>query len=133
MANINCLDTNAVLRLQLLDVPEQHYKVCELVADQSVDFMIPDIVFFEINFVLAKNYGFSRQVIIEFIHRLVSIPNIVCDYNHITATLEQYGKHPKLSFADCYLTEYAKAKQYGPLWTFDRKLAAQCETAREIK
>jgi predicted nucleic acid-binding protein len=133
MSNLNCLDTNVALRLQLLDVPEQHRKAVELLAKPDTQFLILDTVFFEISFILANNYGFTRQVIKEFIESLIAIPNIVCNEDVITATLGHYLEHPKLSFADCYLAAYAKVKRCAPLWTFDRKLASQSVAASEVK
>ena len=133
MGDFNCLDTNAALRLMLQDVPDQHRKISRLISKSDRKFIIPDIVFFEINFTLVKSYGFARENVAEFITKLMAIPNIVCDKAIIAATVRKYTKHPKLSFADCYLTEYARVKRCEPLWTFDRKLATQSGTAKEIK
>jgi predicted nucleic acid-binding protein len=133
MADFSCLDTNAALRLQLKDVPEQHHRISKMVANSDRKFVIPDIVFFEINFTLDRGYKFSRAEIKDFIERLIGLPNIVCNDEMIRSTLEIFVKFPKLSFADCYLTEFAHAKQGGQLWTFDKKLVRQSDVANEIK
>jgi predicted nucleic acid-binding protein len=39
--------------------------------------------------------------------------------------LSHYVNHPKLSFEDCYLAETANQNNAEPLYTLDRKLAAQ--------
>jgi predicted nucleic acid-binding protein len=133
MADCNCLDTNAALRLLLKDVPKQHLAVVRLVSDRQRDFYIPDLVFFEINFTLMKGYGFEKSKVVEFLRSLVALPNIKYNSDIIAPALAQYEQSPKLSLADCYLAEYARANRMEPLWTFDRKLARQSGAAKEIK
>jgi predicted nucleic acid-binding protein len=127
------LDTNAALRLLLKDVPKQHQAVVKLVSDAHRDFYIPDLVFFEINFTLMRGYEFPKQKVIEFLRSLVAIPHIKYNSDIIAPALAQYEQSPKLSLADCYLAEYARANQIEPLWTFDKKLARQSGAAKEIR
>jgi predicted nucleic acid-binding protein len=132
MADFNCLDTNAVLRLQLKDIPEQHLRVSKIITKAGRRFIIPDVVFFEISFTLDRGYKFFRTDIKDFIESLMTIPNIVCNDNILRPALESFVEHPKLSFADCYLAEYARVKQAEPLWTFDRGLARRSGTVKLI-
>jgi predicted nucleic acid-binding protein len=132
-SDFNMLDTNAALRLQLKDIPKQHRRISQLVAKQDRRFVITDIVVFEMVYVLRNSqYDFNRKQIKEFIEKLVDLPNIVCARDVIMPALEKYAKFSKLSFADCYLTEFARSKGYEPLWTFDKKLAKQSGMAKEV-
>ena len=134
MASVfNTLDTNAVLRIFLDDGKGVSGKVEKLLSRWQTKFVVPDVVLFELAYVLAGKYHFSRSDIRDFISRLMSIDKLLIDEKIFVPTLEAFVKFPKLSFADCYLAEYAKNKQCGPLWTFDRKLALQSEIAQEIE
>ena len=126
------LDTNALLRLLLKDVPEQHEMIKQLIAQADRTFLVSDTAIIELVFVLERHYEFSRSLIKEAIDALVSVTNILININSIQGALEAYTAHPMLSFEDCYLAEEAARNNAVPLWTFDKKLARQSEHAQII-
>jgi predicted nucleic-acid-binding protein len=126
------IDTNVALRLFLKDDLVQHKAAKKLIEKSQVVFFVPDVVCFEIVYILTKQYGFSRLHVKEFFDSLFSTPKVKGNLNIILPAVKKYAKYPKLSFADCYLTEFTKAQQYEPLWTFDKKLAKQSAAAKLV-
>ncbi len=126
------LDTNALLRYILNDVPKQTEAVFELLAKNSGQFAVADIAIVEVVFVLGRHYSFSRQQIAEIWEGLVSFAQINCNRALIEKALPQYMKHPALSFEDCCLAAYSELNNAEPLWTFDKKLANQVVPAQLI-
>ena len=126
------LDANVLLRLLLNDVPDQHQASLQLLQDSAGQFAVADIAIIEIVFVLGKNYGFSRREIVEAIEGLMSLTKINCNQALFEKALPLFSKSPGLSFEDCYLASYAELNEANPLWTFDRKLAHQAQSASLI-
>ena len=86
----------------------------------------------ELVFVLtSKVYEYSREEVSEKIKSVMKLENLVCNKSIIESALDVYVTHPKLSFVDCYLAIVAETSGETPLWTFDKKLLAQCPIARE--
>lgn len=126
------LDTNALLRLLLNDVPKQHEAVKRLLQNASSQFAVADIAVIELVFVLDRYYGFSRQQVSEAITGLMLLRAINCNRTLFEKALSAYIEHPALSFEDCCLSTYAELNQAEPLWTFDKKLATQTDGAKLI-
>ena len=123
------IDTNVALRLVLGDVPEQTQLAETLLTRPGVRFDLPDAAVVELVFALEHHYGLSRDQTTAVVQSLSSVPNL--DVSSVfDAVIAQYGTHPKLSFADCYLAESARTDGTLPLWTFDKKLANQHAAAR---
>ncbi len=123
------LDTNAVLRFLLGDVPAQTAAVERLLNDRKKSFHVADVVLVEVEYVLRQVYGLSRQAVAENVSAVVSHPNIVANRTLADKVLPEYLAHPKLSFTDCCLVSYAELSQATPLYTFDRVLARQADGA----
>jgi predicted nucleic acid-binding protein len=119
------LDTNTALRIFLQDIPFQHDKALELVKDHERRFLVPDVAIVEFVFALRRHYGFTREQVVDTATELMKIPNLDINRSIISVALSHYVNHPKLSFEDCYLAEMANQNNAEPLYTFDRKLAAQ--------
>jgi predicted nucleic acid-binding protein len=126
------LDANVVLRLLLNDVPDQHAAAVALLEDAEAPFAVSDVVIIEVVFALCRYYEFSRAAAVEAIEGLVSLTEIDCNRTLLTQALPLFADHPKLSFEDCCLAVYAKLSNAQPLWTFDKKLASQANSARLI-
>ncbi len=126
------LDTNALLRLLLADVPEQHQAVKALLSRSKGQFAVADIAIIELVFVLERYYGFSRQQAQEAVTGLIQLREINCNRVLFENALPLYLSHPALSFEDCCLCIYATLNEAVPLWTFDRKLASQAVSAQLI-
>lgn len=127
------LDTNIVLRIVLNDVPELTDKAIHLLIDDSRTFVIPDVVFCEMMHVLIKNLNYTRTNAVREITKALSpFYNISYDLHIVTDVFHDYVSHPALSFEDCYLAYCATKNNAKPLWTFDKKLAAQTSVAKVL-
>jgi predicted nucleic acid-binding protein len=127
------LDTNALLRLTLKDLPEQHEKVKKLVTQPKARFVVNDSAVIEYVFVLERYYELRREQIVEMVKALGNMDNLEVNHTLLNKALALYVVRPKLSFEDCYLAESAVVAQAVPLWTFDEKLARQSEHAELIR
>ncbi len=132
MKFIGSLDTNALLRLLLNDVPEQHEATKRLLREANGQLAIADIAVIELVFVLERYYGFSRQQVTEAVTGLILLKEINCNRTLFERVLPTYVSHSALSFEDCCLSTYATLNQAEPLWTFDKKLASQAGSAKLI-
>lgn len=131
--NIESLDTNVLLRLIIGDNPKQQAKASALLTHPDATFYVDDLAIFEIVYILSgKSYGFSRQEVATIVEGIFKRLNVTGNYSLISEATQFFAEHPKLSWADCYLAAKAAAKHAEPLWTFDRKLANQSPTAKEI-
>jgi predicted nucleic-acid-binding protein len=127
------LDTNALLRLLLNDIPEHHLAVKVLLEKSTNQFSIADTAMIELVFVLERHYSFTRQQIEEAVYGLAQLREITCNYNLFEQALPLFVERPRLSFEDCCLAVYAKLNNAEPLWTFDKKLASQTFSARLVE
>lgn len=132
MKSSGSLDTNAILRLLINDVPKQYEAVKELLVTADGQFAVADMAIIELVFVLERYYGFSRQQANEAVLGLMQLKEINCNRGLFENALPMYLNHPALSFEDCCLSTYAKLNNAEPLWTFDKKLAAQSMSAKAI-
>lgn len=126
------LDTNALLRYLLEDIPEQHELVRRLLARSRSEFMVADTAFIELAFVLERHYGLRRADIALAIENLLAMERLSCNRVLLGAALEVFTAHPGLSFEDCYLAAHAELNDAEPLWTFDKKLSRQTRQAQLI-
>lgn len=127
------LDTNALLRLLLRDVPKQHEATKVLLSTADGQLAVADTAIIELVFVLGRHYGFSRQQVKEAVTGLMQLKEINCNQALFERALAMYLSHPALSFEDCCLTTYATLNEAEPLWTFDKKLANQTASAKLIR
>lgn len=126
------LDANAVLRLLLNDVPDQHAAVIALLESANAPFAVSDVAVIEVIFALCRHYEFSRAAAAAAIEGLISLTEIDCNRVMFSRALPLFMDRPKLSFEDCCLATYAEVSNAQPLWTFDRKLARQAPSARLV-
>jgi predicted nucleic-acid-binding protein len=132
--SLESIDTNVLLRLTIRDLPAQYEQAKRLVFDRKDSkFLVADVALIEYVFALATHYRKGREQIVEMVSYVVSLPQIQCNKAVFHEACELYIGHPKLSFEDCYLAAYAGRKEAVPLWTFDRKLALQADTAKLVK
>lgn len=132
MKLIGSLDTNALLRLLINDIPPQHEAVKALLVKASGQLAVADTAIIELVFVLERYYGFSRQQAKEAVIGLMQLKEINCNRTLFEKALPIYLSHPALSFEDCCLSAYATLNEAEPLWTFDKKLATQAASAKLI-
>lgn len=118
------IDTNALLRFLLKDVPTQTVKVRNVLKkakEGRTVLLIPQIVIFEVVFALTKYYRFDKEKVIEGIESILGATYFtVEDHELFSQTIELYKIH-SLSFVDCFLASYAEQKGIAIL-TFDKDL-----------
>ena len=129
-ANIEHIDTSIVVRLIVGDDPKNYLKVKKLISKKHKTFILEDSAMMEVVFVLSKIYKYPREKVVAGINFISNFENICFNKGLIEDALNLYVKHPKLSFVDCYLTAVTTITQEKPLWTLDKKLAAQSPVAK---
>lgn len=114
------VDTNVVVRLLVLDDPDQSARARDLFAAEQV--FIPDTVVLETAWVLAYSYELDKDAIADGLRRLFGLPNVhLRDAAEMALALEWYGRG--LDFADAlHLVQSAHCAR---LLTFDRRFVAR--------
>lgn len=118
------IDTNAFLRLLLNDIPQQADRVEHLIRQakrKEVRIIVPQIVLFEIDFILRKYYSFEKQEVIDKLKSLISASYFEIDSIDIFQNALIFYKENSVSFADCFLISKAKTEK-ADLFTFDQKI-----------
>lgn len=131
-AGIEHIDTNIIVRLITGDDSKNYKKAQKLISQKNKIFIFEDAAMMEIVYVLSsKSYNYSREEVVAGINLISEFDNIYFNKGLIEDALNIYVNHPKLSFVDCYLAAITNITGETPLWTFDKKLLAQCPIARE--
>ncbi len=124
----NCsLDTNSILSLILID-RDIHRNITEKKL-QSNMCHVADQVFIELEYSLRINYDFSREMITGALRSVIALDSIACNKELLVDVLGHYEVKPALSLTDILITIKAKNSGNAPLYTFDKKLASQMESA----
>lgn len=124
------LDTNAILRFLIGDIPKQRQAVSRLI-DSSVDQLaVADIAVVETIFVLQRVYGVTREEIANMIRVFMGLKAVNCNRAMLDEALNFFVRFPAQSFEDCCLAVYAELNNAEPLYTFDKKLANQLSGAK---
>lgn len=112
------LDTSALIRFFTNDDPVKAKKIKLLLEDKSKSFIIPDVVFPELEYVLkSSHYGASRLEILKAFRYLLSRKNIN-KTKEVKIAFNIY-KNSLLDFADCVVI--ASSKNHD-LVSFDKKM-----------
>ncbi|MDR0593535.1 MAG: PIN domain-containing protein [Bifidobacteriaceae bacterium] len=125
------LDTNCLLRWLTGDVPEQAADVEALIA-RGREWAVPDVALLEVVFVLEKVNRLPRQFVAEAIQTVLAQDAFAVDRELWGELSDVYLALPKLSAADIYLVLDARRRGREPVYTFDRKLAAQLPGAAPV-
>ncbi len=122
--NVVILDTNGFLRLLLNDIPKQADQVEQLIEKakkEQVKIIVPQIVLFEINFILERYYNLEKEEIIDKLKSLLSASYFAIESKEVFRNaLVLYERHT-VSFTDCFLLAFAKVEN-AELFTFDQQL-----------
>lgn len=118
------VDTNAFLRFFLNDIQKQK-KAFESALHKAkrneLILVVPQIILFEIDFILTKYYRFSKGEVIERLESVISTSYLqVQDQGVFRNAIDLYAKH-NIAFVDCFLLSKAKLEE-AELFTFDQKL-----------
>lgn len=118
------IDSNFLLRFLLNDIPsqaEETTRYLERAERREIKILVPQIVIFEIAFVLMKVYKLKKVEVIKLIKTLVSNPYLeVPERRIILEGLNLYAEK-NVDFIDCYLFCLAKDKKAEVL-SFDKDL-----------
>lgn len=131
-ASAGSLDANVLLRLLLNDVPDQHAAAISLIEHADTALHVSDVAVIEVVFALCRHYEFSRTAVAEAVDGLMSLTQIDGNHALFKRAIPLFTTHPKLSFEDCWMAAHAELSGATPLWTFDKKLAAQADSARLV-
>jgi len=126
------LDTNAVVRIFLNDIPDQHERVLLLLSQPDTNYQISDLAIIESVFVLEHHYEFTHKQVEDYLIAIISKPNLSFNRQVFLSAIPYYIAHPSLSFNDCILSVYAKLNDALPLFTFDKQLAKRLPEAVEL-
>lgn len=118
------LDTNALLRWLIADVPAQTARVDALLTTGE-RFAVHDAALIETVFVLERVMLLSRGAVADATRTVLSTAGFDVNRSRWSAVMDAYVECPKLSVADLYLAEWARESEATPLYTFDKKLASQ--------
>lgn len=118
------VDANAFLRLLLNDIPKQKKefeKLLNQAKNEKVKLIVPQIVIFEINFILQKYYKFPKEEIIDQLQTIVETPYLkIQDSGALRDAIKLYSIN-NLSLADCFLICKVRESN-ATLFTFDKDL-----------
>lgn len=122
---MKCIDTNYLVRLTLLDVPEQVRIAEQALHTQPLkSVIVTESVVEEYCFVLGspRTYGFTHTEIHEGLTLLLSKKCFAVSLDILRA-LDLFRDNPKLDFVDCLLAVRSGMKKQNIL-TFDKDLLA---------
>lgn len=118
------IDTNAFLRLLLNDIPNQADQVERLIRQAKkgqVKIIVPQVIFFEIDFILRKYYGFEKKEIIGKLQSLVSVSYFMVESKDIFQKALTLYNENTISFVDCFLVAKSGIEEVD-IFTFDKDL-----------
>ena len=118
------IDTNAILRFLLNDIPEQKAiveKILVKAKNNEIKLTVPQIVIFELNFILDKYYHFSKESIIETLKVVVSSDYLQIESKDVFITAFFLYSTTSNSFVDCFLMGKVQIEK-AEFFTFDAKL-----------
>lgn len=118
------IDTNAFLRLLLNDIPKQADQVEQLILQArrgQVKIIVPQIILFEIDFILRKYYGFGKKEIVGKLQSLVLASYFVIESRDIFQKALFLYSENTISFVDCFLVAKSRIEEVN-IFTFDKDL-----------
>lgn len=122
IGKVALLDTNAVLRYILNDIPKQHDKVKEYIRSRPVAVRYEVIA--EAVFVLESFYKMPRGDIADVMNKFLSTKNVNSHYPTVLlAALTLYATKKKLDIIDCMLCAFNNINGWDVL-TFDKDMNA---------
>jgi predicted nucleic-acid-binding protein len=124
---LNHIDSNALLRVALGDVPKEKEIVLRVISNSKVK--VPDLALIEVAFVLERYYKLTRVDIQLIFNTLGEVGGLVFDRQTIRSALDLYVDNPKLGLEDCVLVTEAE-QDNASLLTFDKTLAKQVANAK---
>lgn len=118
------VDTNALLRFLLNDIPQQKKEVEKLLWQAKQNkrtIRILPIVIFEIDFTLRKYYQFGKEKLIDKLESIVGTDYMQVEQKEVFLEALKLYRVTNISFVDCFLLLQAESRG-AELFTFDKKL-----------
>jgi predicted nucleic-acid-binding protein len=125
------LDTNAILRWLVGDIPSQQRTVDELLQRDTM-YHVADAAVIEATFVMEKVMFFPRELVAEHLQVLMAQSSLAINRALFSKVITLYPKYTSESFMDCCLAVYAQLDDVTPLLTFDKNLAKHLPAAQLI-
>lgn len=110
------IDTNALARLFLDDIPDQAKLVSEL-FEKEKEIFIPDAVFLELDYLLIKFYKFEKKEVIDLFKNLLESSNV--KFNKYINKAYLFYLMTNNSFADCIIVAQSDGHK---LASFDKNI-----------
>ena len=114
------LDTNCLVALVIDERPKERKEVERIIKSKTC--FISNIVIIELEYVLRKMYGFSREDVAHSIRGIICLTNVECEKGLIFIVLRDYEDYNALSFSDVLIAHTSKTAGFSPLYTYDKKL-----------
>jgi len=118
------VDTNVFLRFLLGDIPSQKREAENLFKKArkgSIEIIVPQIIIFEIEFILRKYYQFSVAEILSKIKSLLNAEYFQISERSLFIRSLEICRSKNISFVDSFLVSFAELKDF-ELFTFDKKI-----------
>ena len=118
------VDANAILRFFLNDIPKQKIafeKLLYQAKDSKILLIIPQIIIFELQFILDKYYHFSKADVINRLKVLVSTDYLEIESRKQLITALTIYSSSAIDFVDCFLAAVAQSRE-ADIFTFDQRL-----------
>lgn len=118
------IDTNAILRFLLNDIPQQKNIVENLLKQAKkgeIKLTVIQIVIFELDFILRKYYHFSKEEVIEKLESIVGTDYLNVESKEVFIPALELYSNSVVSLVDCFLVCKAKNKN-AQIFTFDKDL-----------
>lgn len=132
MATTDSIDTNIVLRCILGDVPEQRKLAAGFLRKSGATHYLSSQAILECIYVMEVAMEIPREEVVDLMNFFLARYSDCIEYDRemTKVAFPIYLKNPKLSWADCALAAEAEIRHREPLFTFDKKLAAQMAQAK---
>jgi|SRR3972149_7338642 len=118
------VDTNVFLRFLLGDIPSQKKEaenLFKMARKGSIKIIIPQIIIFEIEFILRKYYKFPVAVISSKIKSLLNAEFFQISERTLFLKSLEIHQSKNISFVDSFLISFAELEDL-ELFSFDKKL-----------
>ncbi len=115
------IDTNLLVRYFTEDDPKKAKAVAKLLKNTKEIFLLPDIVFAEIEWTLRSFYKTPKATILTHLGSLLALQNMELNTTLMAKTLLIWKEY-NIDFIDAYLTAYAKEKHTTEIYSYDESL-----------
>lgn len=118
---MHAVDTNVLVRLITRDDEEQVESAEQFTAKGA---WVSHLVLAETSWVLESVYDRSREEIASAVEMLLNHEHLtIQDQDVVTAAVEKFRRHKRVTFSDVLVLEIARKSGHTPVGSFDRDLA----------